>query len=61
MKGYRKRLLEFDAGAPVDRGEGKHHLMRVEQANADPDVGGDPVVIGTWRDDDRLVPAKPLA
>ena len=51
----RERLVELDALAPVDGGEGEGHLLGGHLADADPDVRGDPVPLRVGRDDDDVV------
>ncbi|MGC4048251.1 MAG: hypothetical protein QM757_00835 [Paludibaculum sp.] len=61
VKGKGASLFEIDAGAVVDGGEGKGDLLFFQETDADPDVGGNPVVFGLRGNDDDFVPlAQPF-
>jgi len=55
MNGRGARLMELDALAPVDGRERERHLALGHPADADPDVGRNPVPLGIRRNDDNPV------
>jgi len=54
-QGERLGLNETDVLLGIDGGERKDHIVRRHLANAHPNIGGDPVVLGVGGNDDDLV------
>ena len=62
INNLRGRLMKNDPLALIERGEGKHYFLLLHLAGAHPNVGGNPVPVGTrGNDHDFVIASRQLA